>query len=296
MVKASVRQVLRQGLEVEASKRPLPNLKEVNARRQMTGEAGESAAPAAPRSSFVDVIGTKYPVPDWLPTEEYIDDVLGPIKSGKEADVFLVERSSPKKSCLLALKKYKAVSERAFRRDQIYTEGRRVRETRLKRAIEQGTRVGKAALSADWGGREFGYLRQLWLEGADVPYPVEGEGGGSLLMQFIGNAERAGSRLVDARLTKQEAEPVFEQILGNIDLFARLGLVHGDLSAYNVLVWQGKSWIIDFPQAAAISLNPHAIDLLERDLRNVCTYFRKFGLIKDPGEELARILGDIILI
>lgn len=100
MVKASVKKVLQQGLEVEPSKRPLPNLKEVDARRQMTGGVGEPVLPAAPRSSFVDVIGTKYPVPDWLPTEEYTDDVLGTIKSGKEADVFLVERSSPTKSCL----------------------------------------------------------------------------------------------------------------------------------------------------------------------------------------------------
>lgn len=295
MVKASIRQVLRQGLEVEPSKRPLPNLKEVNARRQMTGELDESAAPAAPRSSFVDVVGTKYPVPDWLPTEEYTDEVHGSIKSGKEADVFLVERSSPTKSCLLALKKYKDPRERAFRRDQIYTEGRRVKGTRLKRAIEQGTRVGKAALSADWGGREIGYLRQLWLAGADVPYPVEG-GEGFLLMQFIGDVERAGPRLVDARLTREIAQPLFEQILRNIHLFAKEGLVHGDLSAYNVLVWQEKGWIIDFPQAAAISLNPHAIELLERDLFNVCNYFRKFGLITDPGEELARILGDVIFV
>jgi len=295
MVKASTKRVLQQGLEVEPSKRPLPNLKEIDARRQMIDGTGEPVLQAAPRSSFVDVVGTKYPVPDWLPTEEYTDEVLGTIKSGKEAEVFLVERFSPTKSCLLALKRYKDPSQRAFHRNQMYTEGRKFKGTRVRRAVQRGTRVGKAALSADWGGHEIGYLRQLWLAGADVPYPVEGEGG-EMLMQFIGDDERTGPRLVDARLTRQEAEPIFEQILDNIDLFAREGIVHGDLSAYNVLVWQGKAWIIDFPQAAAISLNPHAIDLLERDLFNVCNYFRKFGLIKDPGQELARILGDIIFV
>lgn len=291
MVRASKRQVLLQDIKRREEGLPLPDLKRVEARRGMLSDRYEDV-PSAPSSRFVDFLGSDYPIPDWLLTEDYTDELLGPIKSGKESQVLLVRRSSGDSSHLLALKMYKNPAHRSFRRDQTYREGRKFRYSRTNKAVEKGTRVGQKAMAEQWTGAEFDALRRLWIAGAGVPYPVEFES--SLLMQYLGDEERAAPRLVDARLDRSKAEPVITQILDNVKLMARESLVHADLSAYNILIWEERVWIIDLPQAVDLALNPHAMDFLFRDLFNICSYFRKFGLERDPGEELARIIAEVL--
>lgn len=289
MVKASrhkvlLDKVLREDREIEhLVDKNRPSLLEVEARRLMLSDAGESRTPPAPRSMpvFVEVGGANYRVPDWLITEDFRDEVLGPIKGGKEAEVLLVERSSPGGEHLLALKRYRDPKTRAFRRDQIYREGRRMRrESRQQKAVENATAYGKKLIADQWSGSEFEHLRRLWAAGATVPFPVESAG--SLLMQYIGDYEYAAPRLVDARLTQDEAAELLDQLIGALRLFSREGLVHGDLSAYNVLVWEGKAYVIDLPQAVDLVHNPHAFDFLHRDVTNTCSFFGKWKIDVDP--------------
>jgi RIO kinase 1 len=268
-----------------------PSLKEIEARRGFRDSENETDLPSGTRSRLVDVLGTEYPVPDWLITEDYKDEVLGTIKSGKEGSVYLVERSAPHRSHNLALKAYKDPNTRSFHRDQIYREGRKFRESRESKAVERRTGFGRELMASQWQGVEFEILRRLWAAGVSVPYPVE-ELGSRFLMQYIGDETRAAPRLVDFRPSVAQAESYLDQILENMVLMASEGYVHGDLSAYNVLIWEDKVWVIDLPQAVDLASNPHSMDLLQRDLDNVCTYFhRKFGLERDPGEEMAKVVA-----
>ncbi|MGH9197137.1 MAG: RIO1 family regulatory kinase/ATPase [Acidimicrobiia bacterium] len=298
MVKASkpkvlLDKVLREDREVEhLVYRKGPSLLEVQERRRFLSESDESEKPGAPRSMdpTVEIDGIEYAVPDWLLIEGFRDEVLGTIKSGKEAEVLLVERTAGMGSHYLALKRYKDPKERAFRRDQIYREGRRMRkESREQKAVELGTNYGRKLIASQWSGAEFEYMRKLWAAGASVPFPVEF--GSSLLMQFVGNEEYAAPRLVDARLTKAEAEHVLEELIRNLRLFSELGIVHADLSAFNVLVWEGEVFVIDFPQAIDLAHNPHGFDLLYRDVVNVCSYFKKWRIPIDPDAIFAECVA-----
>ena len=276
--------------QIEVRQRALADVESVRRNRKLRNDFGEAETPA-PTSLYLDLLGSDYPVPDWLLTENFTDERLGHIKSGKEGEVFLVERRSASDSCLLALKTYKDPSQRAFRRDQIYREGRKIRRTRDRRAVELGTAYGRKFMQSDWMGAEFEILRDLWLKGVRVPYPVDFAGG--LLMQYLGDWEQAAPRLVQVRLDHEEARYVFEQVMQQILGLARAGMVHADLSAYNILYWQEEPWIIDFPQAVAIPSNPHSIELLMRDIANVCSYFEKYGVQSDPGEWLALAMTEV---
>lgn len=270
-----------------------PSLKQIAKRRGLFGESNDEVPPAAQRSQLTETLGSDYPIPDWLITENYVDEVVGPLKGGKEGDVSLVVRSAPGAQNLLALKEYRDPSRRAFRRDQIYREGRKVaRQSRIVKAVALGTSYGRKIMSEQWPEMEYFWLRRLWAAGATVPYPVEG--GPSLLMQYIGDEDQAAPRLVDSRLTRPEAEELLRQVLDNIRIFAAEGVVHADLSAFNVLVWEGEAWIIDFPQAVDLAFNPHAMELLQRDIENICRYFEKYRIHVDPGEEFAQAIAAFV--
>lgn len=266
-----------------------PSLLEVTNRRAL--RYADEEAPAAPVDSprTFEIDGREYDVPDWLITDQYIDDTLGGLKQGKEANVSLVRRASAAGSHLLAHKNYVSPDRRAFRRDQVYREGRKIFRSRDRKAIATGTDYGRRLMAQQWTDVEFVVMRKLWVAGAPVPFPVSF--GAGLLMEYIGNEDLAAPRLVNARIGKEDARGLLEQILDAVMMFSLEGFVHGDLSAFNVLVWEGRAWIIDFPQAVDLSMNPHAIDLLRRDLFNVCNYFGKFGIIRDPDEVLARALA-----
>ena len=243
--------------------------------------------------------------PDWLPRGDVEDEVLGLLKTGKEAEVFVVERRSldDGRSCLLAHKRYRPKTAgkgeleasgftraRSFVNDSVYHEGRRFRRSRDKRAVARMTDHGKKLLGDRWIGHELDIMRTLWEAGADVPYPVELAGDG-ILMELIGDETEAAPRLVSARLTASDLSAAFTQLVENLHILARASIVHADLSPFNVLWWQGRICLIDFPQATDLLLNPQGFDLLHRDVVRICEWFRRKGLECEPDEIFAELLG-----
>ena len=232
------------------------------------------------------------PIPDWLITDEvdFVEHDLGRLKSGKEAEVFIVERTHLDRLCLLAHKRYRprTVTHKgelealgfqrgnSFMNDLAYRDGRKFAKSRDRRAAERMTNYGKKLLTGRWTGHELDMMQEAWRAGVNVPYPV-GPRGDGLLMQFLGDSERAAPRLAEARLGKSEISRAREQLVENLQLLVGAGLVHADLSAYNLLWWEDELWFIDFPQAVDVTTNPHAFDYLHRDLTNVCGWFARYG-------------------
>lgn len=189
------------------------------------------------------------------------------IRQGKEATVFVVTFEEKN----LALKVYVSPKFRAFQNGQIYTEGKYYRKPSERRAVEKGNRFSKTMRHKNWIRREFFLLNKVAKLGAIVPKVYDWTPD-SILMEFIGD-DQVAPRLIDIELDKTFAYNALESILKNVELLLECGVVHGDLSAYNILWWQGKPWIIDLPQAVDIRRNPHKDELLKRDLDNVMHYF-----------------------
>jgi RIO kinase 1 len=235
------------------------------------------------------------PYPDWLVTElAAVDTELGILKTGKEADVFLLRRGVPQTgpSCLLAAKRYRDAGHRMFHRDSGYVEGRRVRESRTNRAMAGRTAFGREALAGQWAGAEFGALVQLFLAGVPVPYPVSVIGT-EVLLEFIGEPDGTGApRLAELRPAGALLVSLWDQLVEAVVTLARHGLAHGDLSAYNLLVQGGRLVMIDLPQVVDVIANPQGARYLERDADNVAAWFTARGLTGvDPRpEELGALL------
>ena len=149
---------------------------------------------------------------------------------------------------------------------------------------------GKKLLGDRWIGHELDIMRTLWEAGADVPYPVELAGDG-ILMELIGDETEAAPRLVSARLPASDLSAAFTQLVENLHILARASIVHADLSPFNVLWWEGRICLIDFPQATDLLLNPQGFDLLHRDVVRICEWFRRKGLECEPDEIFAELLG-----
>jgi RIO kinase 1 len=221
------------------------------------------------------------PHPDWLVTElAAVDEELGLLKTGKEADVFLLRRYVPDtdRSCLLAAKRYRSAEHRMFHRDVGYLEGRRVRESRANRAMANRTSFGRELVAAQWSAAEFGALCQLHVAGVPVPYPVQILGT-EVLLEFIGDPDgTAAPRLAEVRLRGAELSGLWEQLVDALVALARAGVAHGDLSPYNLLVHGGQLFMIDLPQVVDVIANPHGRSFLERDAGNVAKWFTARGL------------------
>lgn len=221
------------------------------------------------------------PYPGWLVTELAATDTeLGVLKTGKEADVFLLRRAVPgtDSSCLLAAKRYRSAEHRQFHRDAEYLDGRRVRESRMNRAMANRTSVGKSLIAQNWAASEFAALCQLHSAGVPVPYPVQILGT-EILLEFIGDLDGiAAPRLAELRPDRQELADLWDQLVRALRTLARLGLAHGDLSAYNLLVHEGKLVMIDLPQVIDLIAHPRGAEFLERDVANVSAWFAARGL------------------
>jgi RIO kinase 1 len=232
------------------------------------------------------------PTPEWLITDEvdYVEHDFGSLKSGKEAEVFLVERSYLDRSCLLVHKRYRPrtvthkgeLEELGFQRgnrfmnDLAYRDGRKFAKSRDRRATERMTNYGKKLLTGRWTGHELEMMQAAWKAGVNIPYPV-GPRDDGLLMQFLGDTERAAPRLAEARLSAAEIACARAQLVENLRLLVGAGFVHADLSAYNLLWWEEQLWLIDFPQAVDVTTNPHAFEYLYRDIGNVAHWFARRG-------------------
>jgi RIO kinase 1 len=238
------------------------------------------------------------PYPDWLVTElAAVDTELGMVKTGKEADVMLVRRGVPgiDRECLLAAKRYRSAEHRMFHRDAGYLEGRRVRESRTNRAMAKRTGFGREAIAGQWAAAEFGALYRLWEVGEQlgvriVPYPVQILGT-ELLLEFVGTAEgQAAPRLAQLRPEPGELAELWRQLMDALTVLARCQIAHGDLSAYNILVHEGRLVLIDLPQVVDVVSNPHGARFVHRDVRNVGAWFASRGLPDVDVEGLTRDL------
>ncbi|MFF3564673.1 serine protein kinase RIO [Streptomyces sp. NPDC002574] len=234
------------------------------------------------------------PRPAWVVTDlAAVDTELGIVKTGKEADVFLIERAVPgtDRRTLMAAKRYRDGQHRMFHRDSGYLEGRSHKESRVSRAMAKRTAFGKEAIAGQWAGAEFGALCRLWSSGAAVPYPVQILGT-EILMEFIGDRSgTAAPRLAQVRPHEADLDDLWEQLGRSLSLLARDGYAHGDLSAYNILVHEGRLVVIDVPQIVDVIANPRGRSFLERDVRNVGAWFVSRGLAERRVEELAQTLA-----
>jgi RIO kinase 1 len=238
------------------------------------------------------------PRPEWLITEAAaVDYELGPVKTGKEADVHLVRRSLPgsDRTTLLAAKRYRSNDHRMFHRDAGYLEGRRLRKSREMRAIATRTTFGRNLIAEQWAVAEFVALSRLWTVGAPVPYPVQ-RTGTELLLEFLGDDEGAAApRLAQLRPVGAELRDLWYQLGAALRALASLGLAHGDLSAYNLLVHEDRLMLIDLPQVVDVVANPRGPEFLARDVRNITSWFAGRGLpveLSDADGLIAELLAE----
>ena len=234
------------------------------------------------------------PWPDWVVTSAAaVDTELGILKTGKEADVFLIERAvpgDPTQRTLLAAKRYRDSDHRSFQRSSIYTEGRRTRNTRDTRALASRSVHGREVAAAQWSFAEFAALSRMHELGAPVPYPVQ-VNGTEVLMEFLGDGRAAAPRLAQVRADAVDLADLFAQVVEIMHTFAAAGFAHGDLSAYNLLVHEGRVRVIDLPQIVDTVANPQGLDLLHRDCVNICDWFTRRRLERDPEELFGALLA-----
>jgi RIO kinase 1 len=230
------------------------------------------------------------PYPDWLVTElAAVDTEHGILKTGKEADVHLISRGVPgtDRVCLLAAKRYRSAEHRLFHRDSGYLEGRTTRESRTNRAMANRTAFGKQMIATQWAVAEFGALCRLWELGVPVPYPVQILGT-EILQEFVGTPDGyAAPRLAQV---SEGLDDLWKQLVEAMVTLAGEGLAHGDLSPYNVLVRDGRLVIIDLPQIVDVVAHPAGPSFLDRDARNMATWFAAKGVAGADPETLAALL------
>jgi RIO kinase 1 len=208
-----------------------------------------------------------------------IDEVLGLVKTGKEASVYCCRAGTSLGVDLVAAKVYRERQYR-FKNDAVYQQAR-AREMGLRgrplRAFEKKTGYGREVQEGSWRYREYETLELLHAAGADVPRPLAAAND-VVLMEYFGDEDAAASQLNRVRLDAAEAPSLFQRLIDNVELWLSCNRVHGDLSPHNVLYWQGAAIVIDFPQATDPRFNRSAQELLARDIANVCRYFAAYGV------------------
>lgn len=205
------------------------------------------------------------------------------VKSGKEATVYCCQAAPHTGQRWFAAKVYR--EHRSFRNDTVYQDGRVILSSRIRRAVQKKTAIGREARSALWIDHEFQTLTRLHAAGADVPQPFA-RAPSAILMEYLGEPGVPAPLLQNVRLERREAWRLFDRLVENLQLLLSCDLIHGDLSPFNILYHDGRLKIIDFPQAVDPRFNPHAWELLSRDVDNVCRYFHRQG-VRTDAERLA---------
>jgi RIO kinase 1 len=236
------------------------------------------------------------PRPDWVVTSQSaVDTELGVLKTGKEADVHLLERAvpgDPHQQVVMAAKRYRGEDHRSFHRSTAYTEGRRTRSTRDARAVARRSAHGRAVAAGQWAWAEWEALRRFWLAGVPVPYPVQIDGT-EILMELVTADGQPAPRLARTRPSREVLTGYWEQLRDAMAELVRQGVAHGDLSAYNLLAAGDRLVVIDLPQTVDIVANPAGLDFLMRDCHTVAAWFVSRGLDVDEHELFAHLLRSL---
>ena len=202
-----------------------------------------------------------------------VDKVLRQLKSGKEATVYVVLCGDE----IRCAKIYKEANQRGFHQAVHYTEGRQIKNSRQARAMEKGSRYGRKEQEAAWQRAEVDALYKLAAAGVRVPQPYNFYEG-VLLMELVSDEHgEPAPRLNDLELTEQQAREFHAMLIRQVVLMLCAGIVHGDLSEFNVLVDSQGPVIIDLPQAVDAAANNNASRMLERDIENLANYFGQFA-------------------
>jgi RIO kinase 1 len=216
---------------------------------------------------------------------QWISDVLRKVKGGKEASVYLCTPGVAVDAPLLAAKIYRPRMLRNLKNDAQYRAGREdldengnvIVDDGALHAMKKRTAFGEEVRHQSWIAYEFTTLETLHAAGADVPKPYAMEKN-AILMDYIGDQSNAAPVLNAVNLDPDEAQPLFERVVRNIDLMLEHDCIHGDLSAYNILYWNGYITLIDFPQVVLPKSNPASWNIFLRDVTRICQYFSAQGV------------------
>ena len=235
------------------------------------------------------------PRPSWVvESRGAIDTELGILKTGKEADVFLVERvdpHEPDRAVVMAAKRYRDSDHRTFHRAAAYSEGRSVKRSRDERALKRKSTWGRLVAAGEWAVSEWDALKRCWELGLPVPYPVQIDET-ELMMEWITDDEgESAPRLAQTRPDPALLASYFDQLRNAMATLAEAGWAHGDLSPYNLLAADDRLVIIDLPQIVDIAGNPAGFEVLRRDCLNVCRWFQARGLEVDGEELFGELIG-----
>jgi RIO kinase 1 len=205
--------------------------------------------------------------------EGLIDEVVGRLMSGKEADVYVVRCNAE----IRCAKVYKEAAKRGFKKSVLYREGRKTRNSRRSRAMDKGSKFGRQQQEETWHDAELDALRKLAAAGVRVPQPYACVDG-VLLMELVVDSEGVvAPRLSDVMMSAEEAVEGHAQVMRFVILMLCAGLIHGDLSEFNILVAEKGPVIIDLPQAVDAAANNNAESMLERDVNKITSYYGQFA-------------------
>jgi len=223
---------------------------------------------------------------------QWISDVLRRVKGGKEASVYQCRAGAAiPGDRLVAAKVYRPRMLRNLKNDAAYREGRTDLDAEGRQVINDGdlhamakrTAYGEELRHTSWIAYEFKTLQALRAAGADVP-EAYAMAKNAILMGYVGDLGAAAPALGEVSLEREEAQPLYERVIRNIEIMLRLDRIHGDLSAYNILYWDGEITLIDFPQVVSPEGNRNAFKIFERDVTRICDYFNKQGLHTNPRQ------------
>ena len=295
---------------------PLKTDRKARRKRKQTSEAHQTTrkrqseiAEVADGNAFDDGFQTTYQPSKYEATwllsslqgfyaQSLITDVLGVVKGGKEASVYRCQADPSTGLPLVAAKVYRPKMFRSLSNDKMYREGRQIltaegravksTDHRILRAVGKKTAFGEQVAHTSWLMHEYTTLESLYRAGAAVPKPLAVTEN-AILMSYLGDAHIAAPPLSEVQLESDEAEPLFNEVLGNIELMLQHQMIHGDLSAYNILYWEGKITLIDFPQVTNSQSNSNAYSILKRDIARTCEYFARQGLQRDAAGIMDRL-------
>jgi RIO kinase 1 len=217
--------------------------------------------------------------------EGLIDEVVGRLMSGKEADVYVVRCNAE----IRCAKVYKEAAKRGFKKSVLYREGRKTRNSRRSRAMDKGSKFGRQQQEETWHDAELDALRKLAAAGVRVPQPYACVDGVLLMERVVDSEGVVAPRLSDVMMSAEEAVEGHAQVMRFVILMLCAGLIHGDLSEFNILVAEKGPVIIDLPQAVDAAANNNAESMLERDVNKITSYYGQFApelLTKQYAKEI----------